>query len=40
MHAEVIDFCEKQPKGEMVSYYLTESLLQLPIKEGSYFDAI
>lgn len=41
MHKEVIDYCErKQNKAEIIQYYLTESLLQLPLKSGSYSKAI
>ena len=41
MHKEVIDFCErKQNKSEIIQYYLTESLLQLPLKSGSYSKAL
>lgn len=41
LHGEVIDFCERMPGNpEIAKYYLTESLLALPLKSGSYTSAI
>jgi hypothetical protein len=40
MHLEVIDYCERNSKQEIARYYLTESLLRLPIASGTYREAI
>jgi hypothetical protein len=40
LHAEVIDYCDKLPKQELARYYLTESLLHLPLKSGTYTGAL
>lgn len=39
LHAEVVDICTRMP-GDIGKYYLTESLLSIPITKGSYEDAV
>lgn len=36
----MIDYCDKLPKQELARYYLTESLLHLPLKSGTYTGAL
>ena len=40
LHAEVIHYCETLANKEVGRYYMTESMLHLPLKQGSYAGAL